>query len=448
MKYNVGDRVRIKNIDWYNENKDKAGIIKFDYANFIPEMSRYCGEILTINQVVEERKQYHVSECAFVWTDEMIEGLVEEECPQDFIEKYCKSCGTQRCDRTKEYLDGCPYYNAYMCKTKNNAMEEEIKPKFKVGDKITNGKDTLTILTLSSDRYVVEDTFGECGTLYFNFVDDWKIVEEDNEVNIIDEYVHRLENNECQIDLPEGYQFIDEDGNVISATKIVLEKKPDNKLKLESTKKVREYWSEYARIYIEIYDNEPNECVLTHLYTLEGHRQKGYGRQALIEAESIAKELGCHTAYLKVETNSWMHEWYLRMGYKWYKTVDKEYVWLAKNLTSIEKKEYPKTYEECSAINGCEGRISLSIIGKFTKLINARNAYWRVVGKEMGLGKPWKPDWTNQKLPKYCIAGVEGQIKTAERYIVNTILAFPTVEMRDAFYEAFKEEIEICKEFL
>lgn len=122
------------------------------------------------------------------------------------------------------------------------------------------------------------------------------------------------------------------------------------------------------------------------------------------------------------------------------------------NTTKIilEKKEkkYPKTYEECSLINGAEGRISLSIIGKFTKLINARNAYWRIAGKEMELGKPWKPDWTNQESLKYCIAGVEGQIKTAERYIVNTILAFPTAEMRDAFYENFKELIEECKDFL
>ena len=114
----------------------------------------------------------------------------------------------------------------------------------------------------------------------------------------------------------------------------------------------------------------------------------------------------------------------------------------------INRQEYPKTYEECSLINGAEGRISLSIIGKFTKLINARNAYWRIAGQEMGLKKPWKPDWTNQESLKYCIAGVEGQIKTAERYIVNTILAFPTAEMRNAFYENFKDLIEECKEFL
>lgn len=103
-------------------------------------------------------------------------------------------------------------------------------------------------------------------------------------------------------------------------------------LKLENTKKVREYWNEYTRIFIEIYDDKPNECILTHLYTLENHRQKGYGKQAMSEAESIAKELGCHTAYLKVETNSWMHQWYLRCGYQWYKNADKEYTWLTKNL--------------------------------------------------------------------------------------------------------------------
>ena len=65
--------------------------------------------------------------------DNMVEGLVEEECPQDFIENYCKSCGTQRCDRTKEYLDGCPYYNAYMCEKQNNDMEEKELLKFRHG---------------------------------------------------------------------------------------------------------------------------------------------------------------------------------------------------------------------------------------------------------------------------------------------------------------------------
>lgn len=151
--------------------------------------------------------------------------------------------------------------------------------------------------------------------------------------NIVDLYGERFMSGFVKAIIPpEGYDFYDDKGSVINTTKIVLKKKDSNKLKLESTKKVREYWSEYARIFIEIYNDKPNECVLTHLYTLENHRQKGYGKQALSEAESIAKELGCRTAYLKVETDSWMHQWYLRSGYQWYKNADKEYTWLTKNL--------------------------------------------------------------------------------------------------------------------
>ena len=77
MKYKVGDKVKIKSLDWYNENKSKTGYITFNYVNFMPEMSRYCGEILTINQDVEVFGQYIMSECGFLWTDEMIECLVE-----------------------------------------------------------------------------------------------------------------------------------------------------------------------------------------------------------------------------------------------------------------------------------------------------------------------------------------------------------------------------------
>lgn len=144
-----------------------------------------------------------------------------------------------------------------------------------------------------------------------------------------------MRNERLEIILNDVYQFKDENGNVINTQKIVLEKKHDGKLKLESIKRVREYWSEYARIFIEIYDDEPNECVLTHLYTLESHRQKGYGKQALSEAESIAKKLGCHTAHLKVETCSWMHQWYLRCGYNWNKNADEGYTWLIKNCNTM-----------------------------------------------------------------------------------------------------------------
>lgn len=115
----------------------------------------------------------------------------------------------------------------------------------------------------------------------------------------------------------------------------------------------------------------------------------------------------------------------------------------------LEKKEYPKTYEECSLINGCEDRIPLKIIGEFTRLINARNAYWKLYGEEMGLGKPWKP--TNGNGEKvYSIVRCCGTIKKNSICDFSNcyILEFPTKEMRDAFYENFKELINECKELL
>ena len=162
-----------------------------------------------------------------------------------------------------------------------------------------------------------------------------------------------------------------------------------------------------------------------------------------------------------------MHEWYLRMGYKWYKTADKEYTWLVKNLTSIEekKKEYPKTYEECAEVlDVCSGEtlqygdLTLSndyefnlytLLENFRKLLICRDAYWKIAGDEMGLGKPWE---LSIGTPIYYIYynRTVGTIKNdyADDIQCNIILAFPTEEMRDAFKENFKELIEQCKELL
>lgn len=57
-----------------------------------------------------------------------------------------------------------------------------------------------------------------------------------------------------------------------------------------------------------------------------------------------------------------------------------------------KKKEYPKTYEECYQYLGYDDRIPIKIIGEFIRLINARNAYWKIAGEQLGLEEPWQPD--------------------------------------------------------
>ena len=86
MKYKVGDRVRIKSIDWYEKNKSNRGYVTIvceAEVAFTIEMSSLCGQIVTISQKVytQDVEFYRIREDrgTYMWTDEMIERLVEEE---------------------------------------------------------------------------------------------------------------------------------------------------------------------------------------------------------------------------------------------------------------------------------------------------------------------------------------------------------------------------------
>ena len=114
------------------------------------------------------------------------------------------------------------------------------------------------------------------------------------------------------------------------------------------------------------------------------------------------------------------------------------------------KKEYPKTYEECCNVLDWNHRdydrvgYESELLCKFQVLLLCRDAYWKIAGEEMGLGKPWEPTMETV----YCISRNDNVIKCSYRGGKSNILEFPTPEMRDAFYNNFKELIEICKELL
>lgn len=244
MKYKVGDKVRIKSIDWYYDNRNERNDVKCDNEYFVIDMVKYCGEIVTILSVLSTSYRIKEDDSIFNWTDEMIEGLVEEEI---------------------------------------------------ILDKIIESK---------------------------TFKDNIKHV--------------------CV--LPEGYVFKDENGNIINATKIIL-----------------------------------------------------------------------------------------------------------------EKKEYPKTYKECYKIMNIDNGLLIdswdidfwkrNLLTSLQKLLIARDAYYKIAEKEMGLDKPWKPNDSDYITERYCIFVNRGNI-ICDTPAQDCILTFPTEEMRDTFYENFKSEIESCKELL
>jgi hypothetical protein len=119
------------------------------------------------------------------------------------------------------------------------------------------------------------------------------------------------------------------------------------------------------------------------------------------------------------------------------------------------KQQYPKSYEDCCKIlnTPIDNFISkgagykAELLSTFQKLLICRDAYWKIAGEQMGLGKPWEPKWEIDNV-KYSILVVENEIRIGDNEEIQRLLVFPTEEMRDDFLKNFKERIDFCKELL
>ncbi len=115
--------------------------------------------------------------------------------------------------------------------------------------------------------------------------------------------------------------------------------------------------------------------------------------------------------------------------------------------------QYPKSYRECcdtlyrnSRHDECyEACLQGHPMQTFARLLICRDAYWKIAGEQMGLDKPWEPDWEDENEIYYTISYDGVNIKCYNDTNVYSKLAFPTKEMRNAFYEEFKDLIEQCK---
>ena len=320
MRYKLGDKVRVKSLAWYNENKDEYGCVYCgDGMIFCDKMQEYCGKIMTISRIKPDPcdpdiGHYLVKENSAFWTDKMFEGLAQEY--------------------PKIAIQGDPAKGVSVI-------------------------DALVALGGENEKDVIASTKHAC-------------------------------------------YFIDHDGKIRSR---LLENLPEG----------------------------------FKLYTLEEWRKENMEKENADKKELL---LGL------VETQKGQ-ELIPHKDYEIKQDGDKFY--LVK-----KKKEYPKTYGGCcdtlyrnSRHDECyEACLQGYPMQTFARLLICRDAYWKIAGEEMGLGKPWKPDWTDLDQLKYCIWVDVGEFITMTNVRGQHILAFPTEEMRDAFKENFDPDIEICKEFL
>lgn len=101
--------------------------------------------------------------------------------------------------------------------------------------------------------------------------------------------------------------------------------------------------------------------------------------------------------------------------------------------------QYPKTYEECCKIIHSDPNFYIDThlyskkLDPLYKLLICRDAYWKIDGD-------WRPDRVSVCHDKFYIENIPS--------FLRDLFPFRNIEMRDAFYENFKELIESCKGFL
>lgn len=87
-----------------------------------------------------------------------------------------------------------------------------------------------------------------------------------------------------------------------------------------------------------------------------------------------------------------------------------------------------------------EGNYRKGQLNTLQQLLIFRDAWWK-------MADDWKPDWADCK-DKFCITIFKNKPIFDDSQYISRVLAFPAEEMRDAFYDNFKELIDKCKELL
>lgn len=145
--------------------------------------------------------------------------------------------------------------------------------------------------------------------------------------------------------------------------------------------------------------------------------------------------------FIKFDSDFYASEIELDLGH--YKIENRD----GKMFAIIQCPKYPSSYEECCKILGVEpNKINIMntykgiLIDAFCKLLICRDAYWAIADN-------WHPEY-NSNVEHYSIV-VRSEILCPTTFMsIQHLLTFPTPEMRNAFYENFKDIIHECKELI
>jgi hypothetical protein len=151
MKYKVGDKVRVR--------RDLEEYGQYGKYGANRNMAELHGSIVEIKKVENEKQRYEINDNLYYWTDEMFEGLVEDELTAEeatkILSEICcenelcggcpiseakgkMTCQSFRRDKTEEVLE-------ILKRWKKDHEKKEVEVESKLYCRIIDGGDGLTV---------------------------------------------------------------------------------------------------------------------------------------------------------------------------------------------------------------------------------------------------------------------------------------------------------------
>lgn len=319
--------------------------------------------------------------------------------------------------------------------------------RFAIRGHTTRGKDVINILKDFGGNNIIFQHKGN-DPFYFYFIDENTLIQRDNSSNVISNYVcFLLEDFEKKYPYKVGDKVRLIDYNIVHE---VFKIKWDNKLNrvIYDTKSDDGFESYFVAEELELYKEETRNEMLVPVKKIGSDEILYYvdkNNGDIKENKEIMEIKPTVTFEYIVDAKTG--------DLKLIVPENIEFIVNSNELILRDKKpKYPKTYAGCCEIIHSDPNFYVDThlysnkLESLYKLLICRDAYWKLAGEQIGLGKPWNQDYNDRC---FIIANNDGIIHTYEYHgSNNVILAFPTKEMRDAFYENFKDLIEECKVFL
>ena len=86
MKYKVGDKVRVKSIEWYEAmDKDDSGCIRYYNGTFIEKMKTCCGKEAVVEWVGKDYYSLDIDKGRWCWYGWTLEDGFEVKKDKDLI---------------------------------------------------------------------------------------------------------------------------------------------------------------------------------------------------------------------------------------------------------------------------------------------------------------------------------------------------------------------------